>query len=480
MFKKLLGNLPFNPSLIGQVSFYAKRLHRETSIRRLGFVLISLAFALQIFTIASPPQPTLASSSSDLITGGFSTQAQAVGHCQNNTRNYRQILSYYGISCDALAKATTVNVGPRDYNNSLYIMGRLAYGVSGETPVSIPDAGTLYLRHFWSLMKSPSYKALKGTTVEGKTFYVLYLCGNLVFIGLPKPPERCKFNTSLYANDAKCFEPCPVKGKTSLPKASSDCFEPCPYNKALAANNAKCFEPCPVKGKASIPKASSDCFEPCVYDSTISKESASCKPCEASQTRDDLTACITYVKSASNLTQQLADANGTTAKANDVIQYTLKTSNKGKETIHDYTVNENISDVLDYADLVDAKGGSINADKVISWPKTDIKAGATIERSFTIKIKDPIPSTPASISDPAHYDMVMTNVYGNTVNIKLPPTIIKTAEVVTRTMPNTGPGTALIIGTLCTMFVGYLYARSRLLAKELDIVRADFGSTGGI
>ena len=35
MFKKLLSNLPYNPSLIGQVSFYAKRLHAEEKIRRL-------------------------------------------------------------------------------------------------------------------------------------------------------------------------------------------------------------------------------------------------------------------------------------------------------------------------------------------------------------------------------------------------------------------------------------------------------------
>jgi hypothetical protein len=29
------------------------------------------------------------------------------------------------------------------------------------------------------------------------------------------------------------------------------------------------------------------------------------------------------------------------------------------------------------------------------------------------------------------------------------------------------------------MFIAYFFMRSRLLAKELDIVRADFGATGG-
>jgi hypothetical protein len=63
----------------------------------------------------------------------------------------------------------------------------------------------------------------------------------------------------------------------------------------------------------------------------------------------------------------------------------------------------------------------------------------------------------------------MTNVYGNAVNIKLPGSPTKTIETTTTSLPNTGPGTTLILAGLTVMFASYFYARSELLAKESTI-----------
>lgn len=444
MFKKLISNLPFNPSLIGQVSFYAKRLRKESTMRRTGLILLSLALAVQVFAVTSPPQPTLARSNNDLIVGGFTTKDEGVGYCKQNTRNYKTILAYYGISCEDMAKASTTTIKSTDHNKRLYSMGHIAYGKAGETPVNIPGAGTLYLRYLWSWDShgASSYKALKGTTASGQAFYILYDCGNLTFIGLPTPPKRCAWNAELPADDVKCIEPCPVLSKTSLPK-----------------NSAKCFVPCK-------------------YDSSISESSSACKPCEESQTKTDLTACLEFSKSASNVTQKITSANGTTAKPGDTIQYTLRTHNKGKTTIKQYSVNENISDILDYADIVSLNGGTKNDDHIVTWPAKDIGAGESLIQTFTVRIKNPLPNTPVSSSDPGHYDNTMTNVYGNTITIKLPPSVIKTTEVVTTTLPNTGPGASLAIAFSITALAAYLFARTRLMTKELDIVRSDFASTG--
>ncbi len=480
MFKKLLSNLPFNPSLIGQVSFYAKRLHRESALRRAGFVAMALALVLQMFAVFSPPQPSLASSSSDLINGGFSKQSEAVKSCEHDERDYKKILNNYGITCDDVADANTVHISPRDHDSRLHSMGRLSYGTSGETPVDIDDVGTLYLRHFYSLNYESSYKALTGTTKYGLKFYILYGCGNLVFIGIPNPPKKCPYNKNLPANSSECFQPCPIKGKTSLPKSSPKCFEPCPYDKSIKASSDQCFIHCTVPGKEALPKDSSKCFVPCTYNSAIDKNNPNCKPCEASQTSVDKTSCLSYSKTATNLTAHITNANGTTAHANDQIEYSIKTTNNGKADIKGFVVNENISDVLDYAVVADLHGGHIDSNNVVSWPKVDIKAHTTNIQKITVKIKDPIPSTPASSSDSAHFDMTMTNVYGNAINIKLPPSVIKTTELVTTTLPNTGPGTSLIIATSITMIVGYFFARTRLLAKELDIVRTDYAGAGGV
>src|SRR5580704_3596456 len=71
MFNKLLANLPFNPSLVTQISFYGKRLKQESSVRRLGFGFVALALAIQIFAVVAPPQASVQASSNDIISGGF-------------------------------------------------------------------------------------------------------------------------------------------------------------------------------------------------------------------------------------------------------------------------------------------------------------------------------------------------------------------------------------------------------------------------
>lgn len=446
MFKKLLSNLPFNPSLIGEVSFYAQRIKHESSVRRTGLVIMTLAIVLQTFAVISPPQPSLARSQSDMIIGGFSSKEDAKSHCQNNTRYYRTILEYHGISCSDIDTMTTVEIKSTDENKRLYTMGHLAYGKPGETPINIPEAGTLYARPLWSWdTNGPiTFKALKGVSQKtGETFYLLYGCGNLTTIGVPEPYEEP-------------VDACPALAGF---QSSGSVCDVCP-NIPGEQTTAEC-DVCP-----DIPGEQTSTLE--------------CKPCAESQTNDDLTACLEYRKEVSNTTQGVENANGTTAQAGDGILYTLTTTNRGKIHIKNYTVNENISDVLDYATIINLHGGTKNEDNIISWPSVDIPAGESITSVFEVKVKNPIPSTPVSASDPGHFDMTMTNVYGNAVSVKLPPSIVKTTEIVTTSeLPRTGPGASLVTGFLMTALTAYLFARSRLISRELDIVRHNFSQTGG-
>ena len=80
MFKKLISNLPFNPSLIEQVSFYAKRIHKESSVRRTGLFVLGLAMLVQMLAVFSPPQATMDRSNNDIVNGGFVNRDQAVLH----------------------------------------------------------------------------------------------------------------------------------------------------------------------------------------------------------------------------------------------------------------------------------------------------------------------------------------------------------------------------------------------------------------
>lgn len=449
MFKKLLSNLPFNPSLIGQVSFYTKRLHREEALRRFGFVFVALALIVQVFAVVSPPEPTLAESDNDILRGGFSSREQAVNHCRSNTRDFANILAYYKVSCDALAAASTQTVRSTDHNKQLHSMGRIAQGPTiartgkstGEYSVMI-NGTEYFMRNLWAWDSgsSSSYKMLVVKNAQGQTIQIMYSCGNIVTIGKYAPPP-----------------PAPPKP----PKQSKPPQDVCTNIPDTQTNKEEC-DVCP-----NVPDEQTNMSE--------------CYPCPEAEEDDAATACLEISKSASNETKGLDDANGTLADADDVIIYTLSIKNTGTQPVPGFVVEENMSDALEYSNVVDLHGGKIDDNKVVRWPQEDIGAGTTLAKKITVKVKNPVPQTPSSSSDPGSFDLIMNNVYyGNAVNIELPAGVTKSTEVLVQTLPNTGPGTTVAIAFATTVFIAYFFARNKLMAKELDIVRAEFASTGGM
>jgi len=203
------------------------------------------------------------------------------------------------------------------------------------------------------------------------------------------------------------------------------------------------------------------------------------KPCEEVTSSKDIINCLVAHKTARNVTQNLVDAQTKVANAGDTIEYTLATVNSGNVTIKKFLIQESINDVLDYADIVSLGGGALDKNGLVTWPAIDIGAKQTVKKTITVKVKSPIPSTPASSSDPGHFDCKMTNVYGDTVNIKVNCVAIKTIER-TGQLPNTGPGESLVVGFGIALIVGYFFARSKLFATELTIVRNEYGNSGGI
>lgn len=510
--------MPYNPGLVNQMAFYSRRMREEAAIRRTGLVFIVLAFTIQFFAVLSPPQPTVANSSNDLINGGISSAANAAAHCRSNTKHFKQILAYYGISCDTVAKATTVTLNSNNHNGHLYSMGWNPQGAkndntgkaTNEQPVNVTGAGKVYWRKLnsWDSYASGSnYQALKLTNSQGKLYYILYNCGNLVSVTIPSPVpqhEVCPWRSDRWTTSPDCFEPCqynksipkndprckptptiitdPVRPEANCPldgnlKASDPLCKACPYNGSLLASNANCVPPEAVCQHDPTIKASDPACPRCEYNNLISANNPDCRPCDKNVSNADELACIVPHKTASNITQGLADANNTTAAGGDVIKYVISVKNEGKKDIKDFIFEENLNDVMDYADITDLHGGSLK-DGIATWPKEIVKAGATVQHEITVKIKTPIPQTPASTSDPAHFDLTMTNVYGDSINIKLPGSAIKTIESTTvQELPNAGPGTTLAIIGAIAIVGSYLYYRSRLLAKESTLALQEMATT---
>lgn len=285
-----------------------------------------------------------------------------------------------------------------------------------------------------------------------------------------KPPvEKCPYDANLSKNDPACKPPvekCPYDA--TLPKDDPNCKAPvekCPFDQRIAKTDTKC-QFCPIEGKQNI-----------------ALNSTECTPCDESKqtTEGKDISCLELHKTAKNVTRQIANASGTRANPGDTIEYTLSVKNFGKEVRKGFVIEENMEDVLEYADIIDASGATFTTNPVhlLSWGPIDIKPGETITRTILIKVKSTIPVTPASTSDPYSHDLKMVNVYGDTVEIKLPSHPIKTIEQTVTKLPSTGFEVNMLIGTFLVMATTYFYFRSRTMRKELLIIRQQF-QTGGV
>lgn len=187
MFKKLISNLPFNPSLIGQVAFYAKRLHKEEKVRRLGLIMMVLSLLVQMFAVISPPQYSLAADPNDIIYGGVQTSGDLIDAFQRNAGgDVQAIFAHYGIGTSELSQMRDESIDTRGSNvNRYYSIGRTLAGRADSFQVPIPGAATpIYMRSLggWAEKVWPAFSV--PSSKYGRV-WILKDCGNIVTEGIP-------------------------------------------------------------------------------------------------------------------------------------------------------------------------------------------------------------------------------------------------------------------------------------------------------
>lgn len=188
------------------------------------------------------------------------------------------------------------------------------------------------------------------------------------------------------------------------------------------------------------------------------------------------------MKTVNNITKNLQGdkALNTVVNAGDVLEYTLTTTNTQDFERKNYIVSDYVGDILEYATLdeasLKAQGGTFDAtNKKVSFVLASIPAKSDVSKIFKVTLKNPIPATNAPSAVSGSYDCRISNKYGNELSMAVACPAVKGIE----TLPNTGPGTSAAIGFFVVMFVGYFFARSRVLAKELALIRAEYAPTGG-
>jgi hypothetical protein len=110
----------------------------------------------------------------------------------------------------------------------------------------------------------------------------------------------------------------------------------------------------------------------------------------------------------------------------------LKVENRGNAAASNYVFQDDIKDILDLAQLEDFGGAEfLLGQYMLRWPAMTIPANSTVEKSFSVRVRS---------SFPAGSDNVMTNVFGNTVNV----TVIKPTVAGVFTPPKTGTAATLV------------------------------------
>lgn len=192
LLNKIISSVPFNPSLVEQLAFYAKRLHKEESLRRLGFVMIALSFLVQIFAASVPAEKSLAASNNDIIKGGASSKSEILRQWDSRSSDVSKIYSKFGLSRrDIASLPSKPNVSIRSTAGNYWSIGRHSlgkYGINAQELAINTDGPTVYLRPLkaWG---DVSYKAFQGrNSTTGKPFWIIANCGNYVQFGPGTPP----------------------------------------------------------------------------------------------------------------------------------------------------------------------------------------------------------------------------------------------------------------------------------------------------
>ena len=179
-----------------KLSTLKRGVSRQRVARRTGIAFLVFALAIQAFSVFVPAQAEAATSydpaKDDMIVHGVSSKENILAHYDANTRNFRDIMTYNGITRAELASmsATRQRYQVKSTMHSwgwashfTYAQGERSHKVAGYTAYSRPQM-------LWGYS---SFSGWQGYSATRGTFYIMAACGNLVAetVPSPKPAAVC-------------------------------------------------------------------------------------------------------------------------------------------------------------------------------------------------------------------------------------------------------------------------------------------------
>ncbi len=196
MFRKIVSNLSFSPALVGQLAFYAKRLRKEESTRRIGLIFVALALVVQFLAVFNPPSSANAAGAGDFVSGGLGIGSNRslnrfLAPYDANQGNLKDVMNYAGITREEIAKS---QFGSFITARNQWSWGRIPN--AGTTTINVTNStGTQQLATFYA--RDITIPNGVGTRVYGWIgysakmgwFVIEQACGNLVTTRLPTTPK---------------------------------------------------------------------------------------------------------------------------------------------------------------------------------------------------------------------------------------------------------------------------------------------------
>jgi uncharacterized repeat protein (TIGR01451 family) len=150
------------------------------------------------------------------------------------------------------------------------------------------------------------------------------------------------------------------------------------------------------------------------------------------------------------------DAQSVNATREDYITYTLTVTNTGTANADNYVIQDDLSGVLLFADMVDNGGGSLNGNTLV-YNGVTILVNGSVSKTFKVRVKY---NLPANLS----YQLV--NTYGNTVRINIVGTQVTGPIIAPKTGVDTH--TAAGFGGIITLAAAMVIKRKTVLGFILN------------
>ncbi len=119
---------------------------------------------------------------------------------------------------------------------------------------------------------------------------------------------------------------------------------------------------------------------------------------------------LVFSKKAWNDTQNKDATYNSTANREDYITYTLTVTNTGSADSKNFVITDDLSGILPFADVTNKFDGTVSGN-TITFPAVTVPAGKSVSKTFQVRVKFHLA---------AHQSFLLTNTYGNRIDITIP------------------------------------------------------------